>query len=332
MKGPVLLFLKLLVSGAILFACFVYTDIKSFWQALWSVDLRYSLAILVVTIVGSIVVPAMITKEALAGDMRHMSVRDLVMINFSVRFYTLIFPRGLAAGVRFLKYRQRGNGEQALALLIFEKVAQIFMLTLTASFFLWLDADRLAAVASYLFFIALAGLMVSSVCLLTFFSRFFYRLCARRFGLIAGLTPRVVGERLRALARAVQAMQRFGGRKVLAIFSLSSLGYALFILGPYILTIAMDLDLGLRAIAWVRSLTLLIALVPVTIAGLGVREASFVAFLGLYGIANHQALAFSIFLFAIHIVIGLVGASIEFWNHVVKPTRSVTAADKREVV
>ena len=54
-------------------------------------------------------------------------------------------------------------------------------------------------------------------------------------------------------------------------------------------------------------------LVPITIAGVGVREAGFIGFLGIYGISAADALAFSLTNFGLQLAIAafLAGASLE---------------------
>ncbi|MEO1084017.1 MAG: lysylphosphatidylglycerol synthase transmembrane domain-containing protein [Acidobacteriota bacterium] len=319
MKSNLILALKLVVSAGLLALLFSAVDLRGFAVALVDVDPFYLTIVLALTVVGSIVVPAMVTKRALPPNQLDLSLFELVRINLIVRFYTLVLPRGLAAGVRFMRYRRKGTGQDALALMLFEKISQIFMMTLTGAFFLFVDRDRLPASGDYLFAVALLGLVAACLCLLAFLSPRVAPLFHRLLHIAERMTPKAMHGRLRSLSEAVEAFHGLRAKRIASIFALSLAGYLMFILSPYILTFGMGLDLDLRAIAWIRSLILLMALVPITIAGLGVREAGFVAFLGLYGIPNHQALAFSLVLFAMHIVIGLVGAGLEAWDHLLAP-------------
>jgi hypothetical protein len=62
---------------------------------------------------------------------------------------------------------------------------------------------------------------------------------------------------------------------------------------------ALGLEIGLAAIGWVRAAILLATLLPVSIAGLGVREAAAVLLLAPHGIGNAAALAFALLVFAV---------------------------------
>jgi uncharacterized membrane protein YbhN (UPF0104 family) len=78
------------------------------------------------------------------------------------------------------------------------------------------------------------------------------------------------------------------------------------------LACALDLGVGFAAIGWVRSVMLAATLVPVTLAGLGVREGAAILMLSLYGIAPDAALAFSLLVFTFnHLGVGIVGGVFE---------------------
>lgn len=84
------------------------------------------------------------------------------------------------------------------------------------------------------------------------------------------------------------------------------------------MAISVNIDLDFSAIAWIRSLVLLLALIPVTIAGLGVRELSFIALLDQYDITSNLALSYAMASFIVQIVIGVAGSIIEARNWLTK--------------
>lgn len=80
----------------------------------------------------------------------------------------------------------------------------------------------------------------------------------------------------------------------------------------YVAGIAAGLDLAFVTVAWIRSAVLAATLVPITISGLGVREAIIVMLLASFGIPGHKALAWSLQLFAITTVaVALLGGLLE---------------------
>jgi uncharacterized protein (TIRG00374 family) len=275
----------------------------------------YLLLAFLMNIIGSILIPALITKEALKTDRITLSLLELIKINFSIRFFTLIFPRGVATGVRWYKYKKGGSGQDAFALIVFEKLVQILILMLTATFFLGIDKSFLPEESSYIWAASLLASIVLVISIMPFFSSAvsvkFYLL----MNAFQNILPQFIHSRLIKLWEAVCAFQKLKGKVIFLIIGLSLFSYLFFILSPYILSFAMGIDISLNGIAWIRSVVLLFTLIPVTVGGLGVREASFIAFMQLYGIANHEALAFALMLFAIQIMIGAIGAIIEIWNH-----------------
>jgi len=81
----------------------------------------------------------------------------------------------------------------------------------------------------------------------------------------------------------------------------------------------MGIDISIYALAWIRAIIMLMALVPVTIAGLGIREVGFIVFLELYGVPKSSAFAFSLLLFFQHIIIASIGLLNEAWIYIIKP-------------
>jgi hypothetical protein len=81
---------------------------------------------------------------------------------------------------------------------------------------------------------------------------------------------------------------------------------------------AVGIQQPILVLAWTYILMYIISLIPISIAGLGVREVSFVLLLSRYGVPEGQALGMSLLLFSVIVVIGLVGGLIEvweFWRH-----------------
>lgn len=87
---------------------------------------------------------------------------------------------------------------------------------------------------------------------------------------------------------------------------------ALGILSLTVLAEGLGLGVSVATLAWARSAALLAATVPISVAGLGVREAVFVVLLGAQGVAAPDALAFSLLGYlAIAASIALLGAYFE---------------------
>jgi glycosyltransferase 2 family protein len=75
----------------------------------------------------------------------------------------------------------------------------------------------------------------------------------------------------------------------------------------YLLGIGLGLDITLATFVLIVPITNVIASLPITINGLGMREASYLVLLGMAGVSKEQAIALSILYFAATLVGGFTG-------------------------
>lgn len=93
---------------------------------------------------------------------------------------------------------------------------------------------------------------------------------------------------------------------------LSAAVHGLGIVAWFALARALGLDLGLLEITWVRSASLVVGLLPVTVGGLGLREGTVVVLLAGFGVAPVDALSLSLLAFTVTILgVGVVGGGAE---------------------
>ena len=84
------------------------------------------------------------------------------------------------------------------------------------------------------------------------------------------------------------------------------------ILAFYLLLHSLSLNITFATIGWISSVVLLVTIIPITISGLGLREASFILLLGSFGVSESSAFAYSLLVFAVtRIMPGLLGGLIE---------------------
>ena len=77
----------------------------------------------------------------------------------------------------------------------------------------------------------------------------------------------------------------------------------------------MDINISIASIGWIRSLVVLITMIPISISGMGLREGSFIFILGTYGVGEETAFAYSLLIFAVtRIFPGLLGGLFELKN------------------
>lgn len=118
--------------------------------------------------------------------------------------------------------------------------------------------------------------------------------------------------RLRGLPRTTIAAVVVAG---VIVHLLGSFAYALIALG-------LGIDLPYVDLVWIRSAALLAAILPISVAGLGVREGTLVVLLAQAGVGVADGLTFSLLVFAVTVLgVGLIGGAIEIQRLVVAPAR-----------
>jgi len=100
----------------------------------------------------------------------------------------------------------------------------------------------------------------------------------------------------------------------MTLFALTVLRHMLSILVIVCFAQSLAMVIGFSTIAWIRSLINIVIMLPISFAGLGVREASFAVLMEPYGVVGSQAVALSLFLFIVYIVLALVGGLLELRN------------------
>lgn len=105
-----------------------------------------------------------------------------------------------------------------------------------------------------------------------------------------------------------------GRRKALLLTStmICILAWTFSIFQYYVISLSMGLGISYSFLFMVSPLTILLDALPISFSGLGTRDAVFIYFLSLVGIAAESAVAFSIMIFlAIYILTGISG--MVFW-------------------
>jgi uncharacterized membrane protein YbhN (UPF0104 family) len=138
-----------------------------------------------------------------------------------------------------------------------------------------------------------------------------------RLGRLAQLIYRFSPGLWEKLSYAFQRSRQTGGKGLVSSFTLSVVAHLGGIVGYWLVAQSLDMSLSLLIIAWIRSGMMLVTLLPVTIAGLGVREVAALVLLQQYGVESNIAIAFSMLVFAATVVgIALLGGLTEAWRFV----------------
>ena len=99
-----------------------------------------------------------------------------------------------------------------------------------------------------------------------------------------------------------------GSGEVLIVLVTSLLAHLCGCLAYYAISTGMGLDISFLSICWIRSGMILSTMIPVSVAGLGLREIAAIGLLVPLGFGEAQAIGFAIVIFlATPVIVGLIG-------------------------
>lgn len=126
---------------------------------------------------------------------------------------------------------------------------------------------------------------------------------------------------LARVAAALRSVARLSPSALAAILGISVLAQIPGIVVFGILGDGLGLSVPPLSMAWVRSVVVVLSLLPISIGGVGVREGALVVTLGVFGVPAADALALSILVFATTILApGLAGGVVEA-THWLRPDK-----------
>jgi uncharacterized membrane protein YbhN (UPF0104 family) len=302
--------IRIAVAAIVLAVLASRVDLAAVRTALAATPLR-AVALATFAAFASNLVIAFRLRVLLAAQGVPARTRQTFAINLAASFYNLFFPVG-GVGVAVLRLqrlsrRTRGRYTAALTAMVCDRLAAIVALGFVG-LVCWIADPGVKPAGGLL--VLLGGLSVVGV-------------------LVA---PRAVPSQVRHFVREIQT----GGSGTwwsAALFRLSSalgsvarlspaalariLGISALAQLPGILVFAalgqgVGLPVSLVAMGWVRSVVVLITVIPLSIGGLGLREGALVFTLAAFGVPAHDAFALSILIFATTILApGLAGGVLE---------------------
>jgi uncharacterized membrane protein YbhN (UPF0104 family) len=121
--------------------------------------------------------------------------------------------------------------------------------------------------------------------------------------------------RLRSFAESLAMYYAYP--RTLALVIALAFGYQLsWIAGNYAVTSALGLGVPLTFIAFMVPISDIVGLVPIFFNSLGAREGTFVLLLGLLGVPAESALAAAFLIFAVRLVVSLLGGVLYMFSGV----------------
>lgn len=307
-KRNVFLF-KVFVSVSFLFLMFFVIDFNLMFKALAKVAVAdYSFVFFV--FVTSILIVVVRWKMFI----EKYSFVLLLKYTFLSYYYSLVLPGQIAgsAAKAYLFGRGKKDAERIAASVAVEKLTGLLSLILLAFVGAFFSSSDTAAVFLnifvFLFFVFLAVLFVFEI-------DFLFK---KTIGFIARIKTKY--QRLESLLSRVELLVRaykdYSGRKRLLLTALL-LGVLFQILCVFIYMLlagGIGFHLSFFDWCWIHGVISVVLLLPITIGGLGLREAGMVGVLGLLSVKSEQAMALSLLVFSLFVIAAFAGGIIDTYR------------------
>src|SRR5439155_14604920 len=292
------------VAIALLLLVFAKVPLSSVTEALRQSQLGWVGAALAVSLVVQLVDAARLRRLT---DMHRLglSIWDLLKINVATQFYGLVLPGGSLSGIAVRCSQLSTNKRKVgvgISLLADQAVATAAMCTVGIVFWLGEHPERrLLTAATIIAVLCGAMLLLTAV------------LAPARIDAILPIRWLIIrlGNRVQAVHDAVWPFSQLDRRTLLQIGTLAVASNLLRILVYYLLAQALGLGVSLVAIGWIRSVMMIATMPPISVSGLGLREGVSLLLLSGYGIAAEQIVAFSLSVFTVSTLFGLLGGVFE---------------------
>lgn len=300
---------KLIVSGLLVLILARWVDWKELSGLLGRCDFSF-VGLSWLCLLAGILVAAQRLRVLMAPSALRIGVVRLFKISMIARFYGLFLPAGLGIVLAtWFKVTQNRYGRiQFLLVSLVEKSLFLGVTLAAAGITLFLAADEASAeVRKALIPIASLGLLGIAL----FYGTLFF----------GPLHRTVFRERDRGISRLIRSSRVEGGED-LGIFVgqggvlLRAIGFSLLMQGMIVLRIlllfrAVAVELDWFPMLWIATLVFFLQSLPVSFAGIGVRESAFAFAFGLYELPAEQGVLIGLLFFAQLVFTACVGGILE---------------------
>jgi uncharacterized protein (TIRG00374 family) len=293
--------------GLILLTVILYhVDLEEVWRQLKLSD-PVLLSAAIILIVPQVALRAFRWQKMLSRQAIHCPFRYALSFYFASIYIGLLTPGrlGEVAKAFFLKQRGWASISQALPSVIADRCLDLYCLMMVALISLYpLGLGFQSRMTTGLICIAVA---LSPWLLL------YHWQSSGRVGMLRKIISNLLSKkRGEAFASFSQNAGQLLSCQIAYLLIVTVASYGIYFLQTFFIARAIGLGLDYLTVAMVVSIAILVGFIPVTIAGLGTREAVFIFLLGRFGISPASALSFAFLYNLVYIVcVGLISAV--FW-------------------
>ena len=233
-----------------------------------------------------------------------LSLRQVFFVGLSAIFYGLVIPGGTVAAfaVRFARLSRDSRVEPVVAALVVDRViATVFLIVVGVTAIALDQAEPLWL-----------GIIIAGIIFGAGVFTFGRRSSVWMIDRLDKIVSKELSNRLRRfgvrIGSAFLNYSTVGGGKVLIVLTISLLAHLCGCLAYYAIAAGMGLEISFLSVCWIRSGMILSTMIPISVAGLGLREIAAIGLLVPLGFGEAQAIGFAIVIFlATPVIVGLIG-------------------------
>jgi uncharacterized membrane protein YbhN (UPF0104 family) len=326
-KQIIKLIVRLLVTMALLVWAFSQIDLGQFRQAVQQARWGFLIAVWGLTVIlfwiRSIKMRLVLKRQGCT-----VGTGTVFGATTITALYSLILPGILSTGVKwYILKKNTGKGSNVFSSMVYNQLATVFIMTVfgLAALTISSPASLLMPSSKHQWLLpAVCGVMLVVVLLVTLL------LLNGRMGgrvikiLKLSLWPLPEKGRQKGveILDQIAVFQAVGGRFHLTFVLLTVADTLVGGVVSYVLAAkAAHIVAPLSVYVWLCAGIYVLGRLPISVASLGIREASLVGFLALYGVEKSAAMLMSMILFSSLVFMAVVGAGCQlFWTLTVKKT------------
>jgi uncharacterized protein (TIRG00374 family) len=304
-------YIKPILLLGLLISFFVVVPIKGILYSLASTNLPLFLLSLVLSVPVSYL--AAVTLWILSRKQGiQFSTWELFKINFIIKFYSFFSPASfLGGGLRWYKLSRGGKSAQALSAVTVDRALDVFAAVLMGLFWFLagIHRDSLNPVA---LLVVVAAMVFGWLALL----RLSPPLAAWAERMAARATLPWVRRLLLFSVRLLQTLKGYASLSVVEVLILagaSILSELISLVIQVILAMSLHISISPFDLGWMRAVSFLASLAPVTlVGGVGLSDVSTVLLMTGLGIPTDMATAFALLVYARSAILSLLGGIAQF--------------------
>jgi uncharacterized protein (TIRG00374 family) len=238
-----------------------------------------------------------------------LSVPEILKIHLATSFYGFFLPGTLPGGaVKWYKFSRFGKKSSAAAVVVFNRFLETLMIVFIGIIF---SIPALYSSENQKLLIVLILILFAMIML------YFLLLSRRGINIVLKILfifplPHFLKEKISRLTDAMLQFQNLMLKDHLEIIGLLFLYHAIGVFSFFCFARSLDINLSIWDLGWIRSAMSLAVMLPLSFAGLGIREGTLVFLFGQYGIKPDVSMALSFLFFSKNIMTSLLGGLLEF--------------------